>query len=292
MRSHVRPGRSLLLAVSLALAVAVGPGTSASAAARSERLLYSASWNAVPVARAELTIETEDGVASAVHLRGRAETNEVLDLLWRMRDSFEATVATAPPGPRRFVLRQHENRHRRETTITRDDGRHVLTGRKRKPGRPGRSAEIPVRDRVHDPASVGYLIRTLPPELDQAQRYEVFTGTKSYVLSVRPAGEEVVSALGQRWRARRLKLALAPVPTGEPSTRHAQPKIQEADLWVSSGSERLPLRLEGFTLWGYVAVQLVGRTAPTPPPDGKRVFLRKPAARFAHDLDSPYPLPD
>src|SRR5882724_10983938 len=99
---------ALVFAATGGLLTSTRRGTPAPAVpSATERLRYRATWNGVPVARAELLIApTRD---KTVDLKGRAETNEALDLLWRMRDSFEATVATAPPRPDRFLLHQHEN---------------------------------------------------------------------------------------------------------------------------------------------------------------------------------------
>ncbi len=239
------------------------PMTVAATAAnpQEEHLRYRATWNGLPVATAELQIlPTRGRGRRAVELRGRAETNEVLDLLWRMRDSFEATVATDPPAPERFVLRQRENDHRRDTSVARDATRTRLIGEKRRGERAPRTASVSVHRRLHDPASVGYLLRSLPEDVRAPQTYEVFTGTKTYALTATPAGTETTEALGRSWRARKLHLSLRLVPQGEqPDKDTSEPRVQEADLWVSTGPERLLLRLQGITFWGWVTVELVGR---------------------------------
>src|SRR6185503_20025252 len=84
----------------------------------------------------------------AVQLRGHAETNEFLDLLWRMRDSFEATVASDPPAPERYVLRQHENSSRRVTEVARDATRTRLIGEKRRHGRAPNTASVGLHRRL------------------------------------------------------------------------------------------------------------------------------------------------
>jgi hypothetical protein len=250
---------ALVLAASGGLLASTRRGPSATAVApATERLRYQATWNGVAVARAELLIAPTR--EKTVELRGRAETNEALDLLWRMRDSFEATVATAPPGPDRFLLHQHENEHRRETTVTRDPDHGRLLGSKRKRGHTPKTASAPLAPRLHDPASLAYLVRTLPAELASPQTYEVFTGTKSYRVTVAPAGDETLEAIGRRWPARKLRLALQLVATDEKPSG-AEGAVQNAELWVSSGPERLPLKLQAETFWGWVTVELVGRGA-------------------------------
>jgi hypothetical protein len=249
-----------------------------------ERMRYRATWNGIPVANAELLIQPEPGGARSrsVVLRGRAETNEVLDLLWRMRDSVEATVGADPVVPLRFSLRQNENDRRRDTTIVAQPPR--LIGSVEKRHRRVRRADVPLTPRLHDPASVAYLIRTLPKELDQRPTYSVLAGTKIYALTIAPAGTENVEVAGRVWPARRLHLSLAlqpkdvespsivaGTPTRDPDERDDdrngdQPwrdlDVQEADLWISSGPERVPLRMSARTFWGWVSVELVGRGAP------------------------------
>jgi len=240
---------------------------SRSAEVPSERLRFRASWNGVPVARAELSLDPSPGEnGGSVVFEGRAETNEVLDLLWRMRDGFEATVAAKPIAPRRFVLRQHENQRRRETTVTADTARRSLVGSRRKRGRPPKVTTIPLERDVHDPASLAYLIRTRGPELRERETYRVFAGSQTYRVGVAPAGDETIMTIGRSWRARKLHLTLE-LPDAESAGR-TQPRIQEAELWVSSGPEKLPLRLQGKTLWGWVVIELVGRGAPAQQPVG------------------------
>jgi hypothetical protein len=234
-----------------------------SAAAPPQRLVYSATWNAIPVARGELTIEPAVGDAEAVRLAGRAETMPVLDLLWRMRDGFEATVDTTPPAPRQYVLRQHENRHRRETTVLRDDGVRRLLGKKQRPGKATVSATTNLYAGLHDPASIAYLLRSLPPELANPQTFDVFTGTKTFRLTVRSLGDESIRVLGRQFTARHLTLAVPLTSLEETAAGPAPaPYVQTGDLWISTDAEHLPLRLSGRTYWGWVTVQLVGRRAP------------------------------
>ena len=283
----------LIAAGRLAAASAPDPAPGTRVATRgdsaAEHLRYVATWNGLPVARAELeiipdaarrrdgqvTVVPEEAPAGApggapavpVMLRGKAETNEVLDLLWKMRDSFEATIATGPPRPGHFVLRQRENSRRRETTIVHDPRRGKLVGERRKRGKLRRSTAIPLHRRLHDPASLAYLIRSLPPELDAPQAYEVFEGTKIYRLAVTPAGVSEITALGRDWQARKLELALSLVPTDEDdgdTARRREPtsaadKVQRAEVWISTGPERLPLRMQARTFWGWVGIHLIGR---------------------------------
>jgi hypothetical protein len=289
-----KPAGLLILALSGPLAGAPFPARSSSVLAsssdpagagigalpvKSEHLFYQATWNGLPVAGAELTIASDKRQrgrsGNAISLRGRAETYQPLDLLWRMRDSFEATVDADPPAPSRFLLRQHENSRRRETSIVRDGTRARLVGEKRRRGRVPRVAEIGLHRGLHDPASLGYLIRSLPQELDRPQTYEVFTGTKVYTVTVTPVGTDTVDALGRTWKARKLRLALRLAGASEgrttsggeagstaPGAEASRSESRgEADLWISSDRDRLPLRLQAFTSWGWIAVQLVGRGA-------------------------------
>ena len=220
---------------------------------RPERLRYRVTWNAVPVADAELLIQPEagGGRAGRVTLRGRAETNEALDLLWRMRDTFEATVSLGPIAPGRFVLHQNENDRRRDTTIVASPPRLLGTVERRH--HPARHAEVALAPRLYDPASLAYLIRSLPPELEQRASYAVFAGTKIYELTIAPSGTEQVEVAGRTWPARSFHLGLELEPKDE---------VQEADLWISSGPERLPLRMSSRTVWGLVTVDLVARGGP------------------------------
>ena len=240
----------VVLAASRAVSAVAPSGTA-------QHLFYSATWNALPVARAELTIEPDAGDGGTARLAGHAETLPLLDLLWRMRDSFEATVATTPPAPRRYVFRQHENSKRSTSTVVRDDGGQRLLGTMEKQGKTAREAVMAATPRVHDPASVAYLLRSLPPDLADAETFDVFIGTKTYRMIARAVGDESVAVAGRAWPARRLHLSLGLVPVEEGGTTTTQPKLQNADVWISTGPEHLPLRLTSWTYWGFVSVQLV-----------------------------------
>jgi hypothetical protein len=278
-RVRVHAARIAILAGAAAAVAAVASTgvDSRGGAQHVEHLRYRATWNTVPVANAELLIQPQPGSgrATSVLLRGRAETNEALDLLWQMRDSFEATVGLAPIAPGRFVLRQNENDHRRETTIVASPSRLVGTVERRH--RRTRRADVARAARLYDPASLAYLIRTLPPELEQRASYAVLVGTKIYDLTIAPGGADNVDAAARVWPARRFHLALHLQPKDVESTggvvidstgarRDDQPQreleVEEADLWISTGPERLPLRLSSSTFWGWVTVELVGRGAP------------------------------
>lgn len=259
MRFHLMATAIVLVVSSAVPSAALAPAPGA------QRLVYSATWNFIPVARGELTIEPAASDVDAVRLAGRAETMPILDLLWRMRDGFEATVDTAPPSPHQYVLRQHENRRRRETTVVREDGDRRLLGKKQRPGKRTVNATTSLHAGLHDPASVAYLLRSLPPELASPQTFDVFTGTKTFRLTVRSLGDESISALGRQWNARHLSLSV-PLTSledaGAASGASAPFQIQTGDLWISTDAEHLPLRLSGRTYWGWVTIQLVGRRAP------------------------------
>lgn len=226
---------------------------------RNERLRYHATWNGLPVADAELLVQP---LRDTVVLRARAETNEALDLLWKMRDSVEATVRLDPVRPQRFVLHQNENDRRRETTIVASPTRLVATVERR--NRQPRRADVALTPSLHDPASVAYLIRSLPADLKGRTSYQVLAGTKIYAITVAPAGTERIEVADRTWRARRLHLTLKLTPIdaeatpapGTAGTREPQAQVQDADLWLSAGAERLPLRMRAETIWGLAAIEL------------------------------------
>jgi hypothetical protein len=211
-----------------------------------------------------------------VALRARAETNEALDLLWQMRDSVDATVRLDPTRPLRFALHQNENDRHYDTTIVTDGGRMTATVERRR--HKSRSADVALTPTLHDPASMAYLIRMLPPDMAKPASYQVLAGTKVYNLTVAPAGTERIEAADHRWSARRYHLSLQLVPTdveagatpapvamqdapAREGRAEKEPKIQEADLWVSAGPERLPLAMRAETFWGGVAIELESRSA-------------------------------
>lgn len=253
-------------------AVAVGPHAGAARAfsdaiADGERFLFSARWNGIPVANAELVIAPDrDEPRRAVHLRGKARTNAFLDLFWRMRNSFDAVVPVDPTTPGTFYLAQNENSRRRETWIERDDTHARLVGRLERPGKKTRHGEAELHGTLHDPASIAYLVKHLPTDVDAPQTYEVFEGRKVYRMEVAPDGEEDIHVMGRPWRARKLHLGLTLVPRTERQRRkNQQPKVQHADLWISADDERVLLRMVAGTWWGRVTIAITGREPASEP---------------------------
>jgi hypothetical protein len=234
---------------------AVVDAATSSTATSSEYLRYRATWNGVPVARGELDI-TPRG-ADEVTLAGRAQTNEVLDLLWRMRDGFEATIAQHPIAPRRLAMHQHENDRHRETLIVYDAAQRALVGTVRKHGSDPRVATVSTADgNVYDPATMAWLIRARARDLRARETYRVFIGTYTYALSMTPVGDESITVLGRPWRTRKVHLSLQ---LDELDPKAKVPRVQDADLWISTGPDLLPLRMQGQSYWGWVVMELVGR---------------------------------
>ena len=269
---------ALLLALpSVRLSARAATSSDSAVAARAEHFFYRATWNGLPVANAELLVQpAAGGRADTVMLRGRAETNQLLDLLWRMRDTVDATVLTDPVAPRSFVLRQNENRRRRQTTVIAKPPR--LFGEVQRRHRKTRLAEVDLHPNLHDPASIAYLIRETGGTLTTRRTYEVLAGTKVYTLHVEPAALETIIVDGRAWPARRLHLSLDLEYRNVQKTPERTPdeiegvaehdrerwralKVQEADLWLSTGKERLPLRMRGRTFWGWVTLELTGSGA-------------------------------
>ena len=258
---------ALVVTTTLALGLLAGqphaepPATRGNTRTDGERLLFSARWNGIPVAHAELVIApAHDAPRRAVHLRGNARTNAFLDLFWRMRDRFDAVVPIDPTTPGTFYLAQNENSRLRETWIERDDTHDRLVGRLERPGKRLRLGKAELHSTLHDPASIAYVVKHLPATVDEPQTYEVFEGWKVYTMQVTPEGEEDIYLMGRRWRARKLHLGLTLVPRSEVERRkNKQPKIQHADVWISADDDRVPLRMVAGTWWGRVTIAITKR---------------------------------
>jgi hypothetical protein len=252
---------ALLLGPSVLVPRAESARTLGAPSAAGDLYRYGASWNGIPVASAQLLIAPDAGTLQpAVRLHGSARTSAFLDLFWRMRDRFDAVVPIDPPAPGTFYLAQDENSRRRETFIARDTDSDRLVGRMERPGKKTRHGAAELRRGLHDPASVAYLIRTLPADVRTPQTYDVFEGWKVYRLRVTPVGEDELDALGRTWRARKLHLGLTLVPRDDlPAKKRKPPKVQRADLWISDDDDRVLLRMEAGTWWGRVTIALTGR---------------------------------
>lgn len=90
-----------------------------------ERVVYRASWNGIPIASAVIRAGPLliDG-KKYYQVKVQARTWKYLELFWKMRDSIESIFNVETFQPHRFIFRQRENRREIDTTAVFDPGSH------------------------------------------------------------------------------------------------------------------------------------------------------------------------
>ena len=243
--------------VALGLTVAVGghrgsprtglavaePATSSSLVEKSR---YVFGWNGLSAAVAEYTLSRgfHDG-HPVLEFEGKARTTEMVDNLWRMRDSVTAQTDARTLLPRRFQLLRRENSTRLDTLLVHDpqEGKFRVERFKRGLLRKG---TLP-SDGVYDPVSAMLLVRRegLPP--GKTRVIKVTEGKRIYEVTLRSLKRERIVAVGREVPA--LKIALDYRAT-DGSASSADEGITSTFLWVSDDPDHQILRLEADALLG------------------------------------------
>jgi hypothetical protein len=222
--------------------------------AQGERLAYTATLNELPAGEGELSLRKEHNDGHEVyHFTAQARSNELVDYLYRRRDTAEATFTAANYMPVFFRLRSKENERQREYGVRYDPQTQTLVGQVKRRDRV-KERTLPVGT-VHDPASALYWLRSqsfLPGVTLEA---EVFTGRDHYRVRARVIGKERIT-LGT---AQRQAIRLQPQVFSLDKISQENLLPPETTLWVTADAAHTPLKIESYLPLGHVVVELTGQ---------------------------------
>lgn len=222
--------------------------------AQGERLSYTATLNELPAGEGELSLRKERNDGRDVYrFTAQARSNELVDYLYRRRDTAEALFTAATYMPVFFRVRSTENERQREYGVQYDPQTQTLVGQMKRRNRM-KERTLPAGT-VYDPVSALYLLRSqsfLPGAILEA---EVFTGRDHYRVRARVIGKERI-ALGTEHR-QAIRLQPEVFSLDKASQENLLPS--ETTLWVTADATHTPLKIESYLPLGRVVVELTGR---------------------------------
>ena len=238
-----------------------------------EKLSFEFGWQglgakariAAAKAEAEVVERTVDGERQFV-IQARAHTEGWVAALWKMNDRVESVVDGNTFRVDRYVLEQRENDDHTKTTVTFvPNSREAITHKVRyhKPTDDPRRETESRRRRYSplDPASLAYAMRGARVDSDRKDlELAFFDGKYTFRIHAVPLGREAITVKAGEFDALKLKMRASDVD--RPPKPGRKPKVIHAVLWVSSGPERIPLRLESETFVGQVYGELTDYTPP------------------------------
>jgi hypothetical protein len=222
--------------------------------AKGEALSYTAKLNELPAGDGELRLRKEQRDGREVYqVTAQGGTNELVDLLFRLRGTANGTFAVSGFSPISFRFAYTDWDRPRELGVRYDPDTKTLVGMTRKKDRTKERSE-PVSG-VYDPVSALYLLRSRELTPGSSQQVDVFTGKDRYQIIAHVVRKETLM-LNQRERPA-VRLHLEGFRPADGPQRNTFPK--ETTLWVSPDDTHVPLKLESFLPVGVVAIELNDR---------------------------------
>lgn len=221
--------------------------------AQGERLVYVATLNELPAGEGELSLRKERNEGREVYrFSAQARSNELVDYLYRRRDTVEATFTAATYLPVFFRLRSTENERQREYGVRYDPQTQTLIGQVKRRDRM-KERTLPAGT-VYDPVSALYLLRSRNFSPGTTVEAEVFTGRDHYQVRARVIGKERI-LLGLKQR-QALRLQPEVFSLDKASRENLLPA--ETTLWVTADGAHTPLKIESYLPLGHVVIELTG----------------------------------
>jgi hypothetical protein len=220
--------------------------------AQGETLRFSATFNQLDAGGGEVQLRKEkqnDG-REVFRFTGTARTSDWVDLLYKRRDSADATFSMGDYTPLSFLLLSRESDRRREYSVRYDPTTKALIGSVKRKNRV-REQSLPA-GKVYDPISALYLLRSRALVPGTPIETQIFTGRGHYRFVAQVLEKETIEVDGKRQPALRLRPEVYSLE--KDTSENILP--EETTLWVSADPLHIPLKLESGTTWGWIVVEL------------------------------------
>jgi uncharacterized protein DUF3108 len=215
-----------------------------------ERLVYQASWIGIPAATARVELHKNKKDPSLLQAEAWIQTNQAVDLLFRMRDYMTEQMQPESLVPNQMYIRQSENQRLNDFRVTFDRNEGLVT--MVKSNRKGKQVKQFLSKNPWGPLSGAMMALSLPLTPGQHYSVDVFTGSSRYVFDFKVAGrEKITTALGTFDALR-----LIPGVLYESSGKLTQ-SATGTTIWVTADGRHLPLRAEAQAFIGKVRADLI-----------------------------------
>ena len=219
--------------------------------AQGETLRFSATFNQLEAGSGEVQLRREQADGREVfRFSGKARTSELIDYLYRRRDSADARFEIKDYSPFSFLMSSREGDRRREYEVQYDPQTKTLVGSVKRKNRT-REQSLPAGN-VYDPVSALYLLRSRALVPGTPVETQIFTGKGLYRFTAKVLEKETIEVDGRK----RPALRLHPEVYSLEKDTHENILPQETTLWVSADPTHIPLKLESGTMWGWIVVEL------------------------------------
>lgn len=214
-----------------------------------ERLHFALSWSAIPAGTATLEVlpMAEVNALPAYHFRMTAESNDFVDLFYKVRDRIDSFVDASVTRSVRYLKQQREGSRHRDIVVEFDWAGNVAHYRDK-----NRTKTIPLKPGAFDPLGIFYYARTQP------------LGTAGQV--ERPVTDGLKSIMG---RARIVQKEKVTVAAGTFDTLLIEPEMEhiggvfekskgaKIKLWVTDDNRRIPVKIASKVAVGSFVGELV-----------------------------------
>lgn len=212
---------------------------------------YEVSWQGIPAASAEITLEKDDDFYHSVIT---AKTASGIDLLYRLRFRAESFMRAPSFAPVRSSMEQQENSREKSMTIsyTSSGDIHVV---KQQKGKASSTLRFNPQNFTLDPFSAAFLARSLPWQLGQSREFDTFTGKTRYLITLTAVDHREINVDGLK----RTAWVIEPEVINLNKSRETkEKKLHSAKIYISDDERRDLLRVESKVFVGTVTTELVG----------------------------------
>jgi len=215
-----------------------------------ERLVFQASWLGIPAAQARVELHRNPKQPELWTAEVWIETNQVVDLLFRMRDYLRESFSVGTLAPHDMYIRQHENRRFNEYRVSFDQSANLVTLVEQ--NHKGSQTRKFISANPSGPISGTMMALTQPLAPGGHLAFDVFTGGARYVFDFAVGRHEQVSVRVGSFDALRLTPAVVYESSGKVTS-----SAHDTRLWVSADARHLPLRAESAAFIGTVRADLI-----------------------------------
>jgi hypothetical protein len=219
--------------------------------ANGESLVFVASWEGIPAARARITLHHTSKSPSRWNGEMWLDTSKVVDVLYRMRDYFHEDFDYSTWQPDHIDILQHEKSRidRWLAIFDRPNQRVTAT----KTNREGRTwVRLFTGGEPWGPFSGGMMALSQPLNPGDTYTFDVFAGGTRYVFAFTVRGREKLTTSLGTFNALRIEPSIVWI-----SDNSYRKQATGMTIWVSDDRRHLPLRAEAAIFFGSVDADLV-----------------------------------
>jgi hypothetical protein len=221
-----------------------------------EELRYVIRWGVVPAGHGTITISDSAREEGVYHIVTTARSNAFVDTFYKVRNRIESFLDLKKHASVGYRKIQREGNHNRDVDLVFDHGENRVTL-----VRNGKiKREITVPGSIHDPLSAIYYLRTVPSFDHGPVALNVTDGKKSYLVSIRVLGREVVET-----------------PLGYFNTIKIEPTVEDMEIifekkkggklfiWLTDDERKVPVKMKSELYFGSIQAVLSDASLGTRP---------------------------